>query len=106
MGTKKTRASAKNYLNIIDDLNSVLSQSEITKVALAKMIGIEYVTLDKYLRKERNIKNKEVVKRMVVVIDILKSMLAVDILPLPSVINARDRTRVVLLKVDEFLANK
>lgn len=103
---KYNRASAHKHISTIDNLQAAILASGVTKVVVAELVGIEYVTLDKYLRKERNVRDEEVVKRMVVATNLLNDMVAAGLLPIAVEINARLRTSVALEEIDKFVGGQ
>lgn len=107
MGRKKqNRKQASRYIPVIDNLLEVIDKSKVTKVVVASLVDVEYVTLDKYLRKERNINNEDVVKRMIVTTDLLNNMVAKGILPIPNEINSHLRSSVIFELIDDFISSK
>lgn len=100
---KPNRRPASKHLTVIDNLLSAISESAVTKVVVSELVGIEYITLDKYLRKERNVNDVEVAKRMVVTTDLLNKMVAKGVLPIPDEVNSRLRTSVILEEIEKFI---
>lgn len=101
---KPNRRPASKHLTVIDNLLNAISRSAVTKVVVAELVGIEYITLDKYLRKERNVNNDEIARRMVVTADLLNRMVAKGALPIVDEVNARLRTSVVLEEIEKFIS--
>ena len=101
---KPNRRPASKHLTVIDNLLSAISESAVTKVVVAELVGIEYITLDKYLRKERNVNDDEVAKRMVVTTDLLNKMVAKGVLPIDDEVNSRLRTSVILEEIEKFIS--
>lgn len=99
---KPTRRPASKHLKVIDNLNATIYETRVTVATVAELVGIKYVTLDKYLKKERNV-NEEVAKRMIVATNLLNKMLLKGILPIPDEINRRYRTAVALERINNFL---
>ena len=100
------RKPARKYLEVIDRLVKVVHESEVTKVVVAELVGIEYITLDKYLRKERNVNNVEIAKRMVATAQVLEELVKRGELPIPPETNARLRSSVVLEIIHNHITNK
>lgn len=101
---KPNRRPASKHLTVIDNLLSAISESVVTKVVVSELVGIEYITLDKYLRKERNVNDDEVAKRMVVTTDLLNKMVAKGVLPIVDEVNSRLRTSVILEEIEKFIS--
>ena len=101
---KPNRRPASKHLTVIGNLLSAISESAVTKVVVSELIGIEYITLDKYLRKERNVNDDEVAKRMVVTTDLLNKMVAKGVLPIADEVNSRLRTSVILEEIEKFIS--
>lgn len=106
MRRKPNRRPASKHLTIIDNLIAAMNESGVNKVVLAELVGIEYVTLDKYLRKERNVNSEEVAKRMVVTTNLLNALVKKELLPIADEINSRLRTSVILEIIDEYIKAK
>lgn len=100
--TKKRRINA-NYIHIVDDLILATETSEVTVVVLAQLIGIEYITLDKYLRKERFVSDPTVAKRMVIVTNLLNDLIDSGKLPIPPETSYRLKSAVILEIIDQHL---
>lgn len=98
------RPVATRYISVIDDLIVAQKKSKVTKVVIAELIGIEYITLDKYLRKERNITEPEIAKRMVVTTDLLNTLVKKKLLPIPPETSNRLKSGVVLDIIHEYLS--
>lgn len=62
--------------------------------------------MDKYLRKERNVVDVEIARRMVVVTNLLNGMTKAGKLPIPPEINLRHRKSVILEVIDDFIRSK
>lgn len=101
---KPNRRPASKHLAVIDNLLNAISRSAVTKVVVAELVGIEYITLDKYLRKERNVNDDEIARRMVVTAALLNRMVAKGVLPIADEVNARLRTSVVLEEIEKFIS--
>lgn len=103
MGRKYNHRPASRYLSVVDNLNNIMADAKVPVVVVKELVGVEYITMVKYLKKERNIGNEEVVKRMIVVTDLLRSMYKKGILPIPDETNARLRSAYILELVNKFL---
>lgn len=99
----KKRRINTDYIHIVDDLILATETSEVTVVVLAQLIGIEYITLDKYLRKERFVSNPNVAKRMVVVTNLLNELVGLGKLPIPPETSSRLKSGVILEIIDQYL---
>ena len=97
------RKPATRYIKVIDNLLEAQKNSQVTKVVIAELVGIEYITLDKYLRKERNICEHEIAKRMVVATDLLNTLVKKKILPIPPETSRRLKSSVILGAIDTYL---
>lgn len=104
MSKKPNRKPAHRHITVIDNLSSAISESGVTKVVVAQLVGIEYITLDKYLRKERNVNSEEIAKRMVVTTKLLNKMVAKGKLPIADEVNSRLRSSVILETIDKFIS--
>lgn len=102
----KKRRINTDYIHIVDDLISAAEISEVNVVVLAQLVGIAYITLDKYLRKERFVSDPTIAKRMVVVSNLLNELVKLDKLPILPEISSRLRSAVILEIIDEHLSSK
>lgn len=100
--TKKRKINT-TYIHIVDDLLLATDTSEVTVVVLAQLIGIEYITLDKYLRKERFVSDPTIAKRMVVVTNLLNELVDLNKLPIPPETSNRLKSGVILEIIDQHL---
>lgn len=100
--TKKRKINT-TYIHIVDDLLLAAATSEVTVVVLAQLIGIEYITLDKYLRKERFISDLTIAKRMVIVTNLLNELVDLNKLPIPPETSNRLKSGVILEIIDQHL---
>lgn len=99
---KKHRINT-TYIYIVDDLISATEASSVTVVVLAQLIGISYVTLDKYLRKERFVSDHNIAKRMVVTTNLLNELVSLGKLPIPPETSNRLKSGVILEIIDHHL---
>ena len=100
--TKKRKINT-TYIHIVDDLLLATDTSGVTVVVLAQLIGIEYITLDKYLRKERFVGDPTIAKRMVIVTNLLNELVGLNKLPIPPEISNRLKSGVILEIIDQHL---
>ena len=100
--TKKRRINT-DYIHVVDDLVQSTSRSGVTVVVLAQLIGSEYITLDKYLRKERFVSDPTIAKRMVVVTNLLNELVDLNKLPIPPETSNRLKSGVILDIIDQHL---
>lgn len=100
--TKKRKINT-TYIHIVDDLLLATDTSEVTVVVLAQLIGIEYITLDKYLRKERFVSDPTIAKRMVIVTNLLNELVDLNKLPIPPETSNRLKSGVILEIIDQHL---
>lgn len=100
------RSPVYKYLTVVDELLKAQEASQITRTAIAELVGVEYIVLDKYLRKERNVSSEEVAKRMMVVAKVLNKLVKRGDLPLGSEINKRLRTQEALELVEAYIEGK
>ena len=100
------RKPATRYISVIDNLLEAQQNSQVTKVVIAELVGIEYITLDKYLHKERNVCEHEIAKRMVVATNLLNTLVKKKILPIPPETSNRLKSSVILGLIDEYLNNQ
>lgn len=96
------RKSATRYTRVIDELLDAKKRSGVTTVVVAELMDIAYITLDKYLRKERNIGERKIAERMVAVTGLLNTLTKKKRLPIPKEINKRRRSDVALEIIDEY----
>lgn len=101
----KKRKINTTYIPIIDDLITATENSNVTVVVLAELIGIEYITLDKYLRKERFVSDEQIAKRMVVTTNILNKLVSLGKLPIPPETSIRLKSGVILEIIDDYLTS-
>lgn len=97
------RRPASKHLVVIDNLNTAIKASGVTVISVAKMLGKPYQTTDKYLKKERNVNDLEVVKRMMVLTDVLNTLTRKGKLPIDPVTSRLYYTSVILDTVCEYL---
>lgn len=95
-----------NHEALIDELNRLIKQGNITKASIAKLMELEYITLAKYLSKERNIRNDKTAKKMVVIVRILRELIDNGSLPVPTEVNARHRTTVALDTISSHIRQR
>ena len=100
--TKKRKIN-RAYIHIVDALLLAANTSEVTVVVLAQLIGIEYITLDKYLRKERFVSDPTIAKRMVVTTNLLNELVDKGKLPVPPETSNRLKSGVILEIIDHHL---
>lgn len=100
---KPNRRPASKHLIVIDNLLEAMARSDVNRVVIAELIGIEYITLDKYLRKERNVNDEEVAKRMVVTTELLNKLVHKGKLPIPDEVNSRLRSTVIFGVIEDFI---
>lgn len=100
------RRPASRYIVVIDDLLLAQQVSGATKVVLAELIGIEYTTLDKYLKKERNVCEHEIAKRMVVTTNLLNELTAKGKLPVPPETSHRLKSGVIMELINDYLTQE
>ena len=100
------RRPASRYIVVIDDLLLAQQVSGATKVVLAELIGIEYTTLDKYLKKERNVCEHEIAKRMVVTTNLLNEIVDKGKLPVPPETSHRLKSGVVMELINDYLTQE
>lgn len=103
---RPNRRPASRHLGVIDALNAAMIESRVTRVVVADLVGIEYITLDKYLRKERNVLDDEIAKRMVATTELLNKLIAKELLPIPREVNARLRSGVVFDIINDYVEGK
>ena len=100
------RRPASRYIVVIDDLLLAQQVSGATKVVLAELIGIEYTTLDKYLKKERNVCEHEIAKRMVVTTNLLNELVDKGKLPIPPETSHRLKSGVIMELINDYLTQE
>lgn len=100
------RRPASRYIVVIDDLLLAQQVSGATKVVLAELIGIEYTTLDKYLKKERNVCEHEIAKRMVVTTNLLNELAGKGKLPVPPETSHRLKSGVIMELINDYLTQE
>lgn len=100
------RRPASRHIQVIDNLLAVIERSAVTRVTVAQLIGVHYITLDKYLRKERNVKDLEIVRRMVATTELLNEMVDASKLPISQDVNPRLRTTIMLETIDQYVKGK
>lgn len=105
MNKKKRKINTK-YISIVDRLLEASKVSDVTKVVLAELIGIEYITLDKYLRKERFVSDELVAKRMVVTTNLLNELVAKGELPVAMEVSKKLKSGVIMEVIDTYLSKK
>lgn len=93
--TKKRRINTK-YIHIIDGLKEAARKSEVNTVVLTELVGITYITMDKYLRKERFVNDEVIAKRMVVATQLLNELVDLGKLPIPPETSSRLRSGVIM----------
>lgn len=98
------RNPASRYLVAADILSAALERSEAPLTVASELADIPYIVLDKYLRKERNIKDEATAKRMVAVADVLNDMVDAGLLPVPADVNKRLRRPLIIGMVNEFIS--
>lgn len=103
---KPNRRPASRYLSVIDDLLTAQQASGVTKVVIAELVGIEYITLDKYMRKERNVCEHEIAKRMVVATNLLNELVIKGKLPIPPETSHRLKSGVIMELISNYLTEK
>lgn len=103
---RPNRNPASKYINVVDDLCKVQVISGVTKVTIANLIGIEYVTLHKMMNKERNVCNHEIAQRMCVVVKLLNDLVEKNKFPLPAEISHRQKSAVEMAVIDEYLTSE
>lgn len=103
MNKKKRKINTK-YIGIVDKLIEASKVSDVTKVVLAELIGIEYITLDKYLRKERFVSDELVAKRMVVTTNLLNELVAKGELPVAAEVSKKLKSGVIMEVIDTYLS--
>lgn len=107
MSDKRRRSKINpTYSPIIDELVAIANECDVTNVALAELVGIGYITMSKYLTKERYVSDEIIARRMVVTTNLLKEMLEQGLLPIPPEVSYRLKTAVILETVDTYLKNK
>ena len=100
--TKKRKINT-TYVYVVDNLITAADNSDVTVVVLAQLVGIEYITLDKYLRKERFVSDEQIAKRMVVTTNLLNELVSLGKLPVPPEISNRLKSGVILELIDNHL---
>lgn len=99
----KKRKINTTYIHIVDDLLLAADTSEVTPAVLAQLIGIEYITLYKYLRKERFVSDPMIAKRMVIVTNLLNELVDLNKLPIPPETSYHLKGGVILEIIDQHL---
>lgn len=94
------------FVDVITDLKKAAKAAKVSVVVLAQLVGIEYITLDKYLRKERSLRDDLIARRMMVTTDLLNELVAQGKLPVLPETNRRLRSGVILATVDQHLNDK
>ena len=100
---KPNRRPASRYLVAVDILSAALSRAEVPLTVASELVDIAYISLDKYIRKERNVRDEETAKRMIAVADVLNELVDLGHLPLAREINYRLRRPAILGLVQEHI---
>lgn len=100
------RRAVSRYLAVLDELIEAKKRSNVTLTVIASMIDIEYIRLDKYMRKERNVSSEEIAKKMYATAKILNDLVDIGDLPLGDEINKRNRTEVALGVIENYLTGR
>lgn len=100
---KPTRRPATRFLVAVDILSAAIERAEVPLTVASELLGTPYITLDKVLRRERNVRDESSAKRMIAVADILNSLVDRGDLPLGKEINYRLRRQAVLGLVEQFI---
>lgn len=103
MKRKPNRNPASKHISVVNTLNAAMNRSRVNRVVVSELVGVPYIVMDKYLRKERNINDEEVARRMLVTAQLLNKMTAKGILPIEEEINMRLRTAVILEAIEQFI---
>ena len=103
---KPNRKKATQYLDVIDALYAAEVEAGIPRTVTCELVGIEYITLDKYMRKERNVREEEIVRRMVVVTGLLTELIQAGKLPISPDVNLRMRRTVIFETIDAHIQAK
>lgn len=107
MSDKRRRSKINpTYSPVIDELVAIANECDVTNVSLAELVGIGYITLSKYVTKERYVSDEIIARRMVVTTNLLKEMFEQGLLPIPPEVSYRLKTAVILETVDTYLKNK
>lgn len=103
---RPNRRPASRYIAVIDNLLLAQEACGATKVVLSELIGIEYTTLDKYLKKERNVCEPKIAKRMVVATNLLNELVDKGKLPVPPETSHRLKSGVIMEIIDNYLTQE
>ena len=94
------------YQTVIDDLLVAMRDSDVKRPVVAKLAGIPYVTLDKYLRRERVISSPSIAARLVVIAEVLGQLVKDGQLPIPEEIHYRLRSPMAMEIISTHINNK
>nr|DAQ08798.1 MAG TPA: hypothetical protein [Caudoviricetes sp.] len=94
------------YQTVIDDLHHAMNRADIRRPVVCKLANIPYITLDKYLRYERSIRNPNIAKRLVLITRVLNTLVDKGALPVPPEMSYHLRSDRVLEIVSEHLNKK
>ena len=97
---------AMKYRTVIDDLHHAMNRADIRRPVVCKLANIPYITLDKYLRYERSIRNPNIAKRLVLITRVLNTLVDKGALPVPPEMSYHLRSDRVLEIVSEHLNKK
>lgn len=100
---KPNRKPASRYLVAVDILSAALDRAEVPLTVASELLDVRYMSLDKYLRKERNVKDEATAKKMIAVADILNALVDLGHLPLPAEINNRLKRPATLAVVRDYM---
>lgn len=100
---KPKRRPAHRFLPAAEILLAAVERAEVPMTVASELTGITYITLNKYLHKERNIKDEATAKRMIAAADILNELVDLGQLPINSDINMRLRRPVILGIVRDYI---
>lgn len=104
--SKQRRRYGKDYPVEINRLLDAVKKSGVPGVVVAALIQVPYGTSYKYLRMERRIVDERIVKRMVVVTDMLNQMVSEGYFPLEKEVSKRKRVSVIYELIDLFVQSR
>lgn len=93
----------KRYQTVIDDLLVAMRDSDVKRPVVSTLAGIPYITLDKYLRKERSISTPSIAQRLVVITDVLTRLVKEGQLPIPEEVSYNQRSATAMEIISSHL---
>lgn len=100
------RRPANRHQIVVSRLQTAIDVSGVPLTAVQSLLGVSYISLHKYLSRERNVTSDALAKKMLAVATLLNDMVMHGVLPIPDEVNYRQRKTVVLELVNNYVLNK